>query len=126
IYQEISEHLAKETKYQEAIGKKNGAKTSDDWKAVINQLEALNDYKDCEELLNQAQEALSDAEDRERARRKRNIISAVVIAILAASAFGIYSYMEKAKRIAEENALRKPESQNRNVLKKPVSNVKTQ
>lgn len=105
IYQETKKTLTDETKYQEAIGKKSNAKTSDDWKAVINQLEALNDYKDCEELLNQAQEALSDAEDRERARRKRNIISAVVIAILAASAFGIYSYMEKAKRIAEEKRI---------------------
>ncbi len=85
VFVEVSELYTRECKYQEAKHELQNVSGIINLQIVISQLEELDDYKDSEKLLEEAQEKLEALEAR---ARKRNKILFAALVLLAASFFG--------------------------------------
>jgi len=86
IYEEVSEALKVETKYQNAQRELQNAPGIVNLQNVIKTFEELDDYKDSEKLLDEAQAKLEALEEYAKKMRKRTL-TVLALAVIAAGSY---------------------------------------
>lgn len=116
IYSVTSRALAEEKAYQDALTELGHAGSSRSIRKLIANLEALDGYKDSAELIEQAHEALSGAEEQERKRRKYIIAAVIGVAVMSAGAYGLGMYRRYSERKAREQAVVQAQEDRKNAI----------